>query len=124
MKRKDILLIALALAAALALYGGNRLLATRHADTVVVTVDGKEALRVPLSAQGTYSVPLPEGEENVVVIENGAVRMDQANCRDQLCVHQGSVSYAGKQIVCLPHRVVVSLERAQAQDGDLDAVVR
>lgn len=127
MKRKDIVLIALALLVALALYGGNRLLADKNADTVVVTVDGVERLRVPLSAEGVYSVPLAEGEENVIAVEGGAVWMQSANCRDQLCVQQGRTRSAGKQIVCLPHRVVVSLERTQGaavQEDDLDVVVR
>ena len=127
MKRKDIVLIALALRVALALYGGNRLLADKNADTVVVTVDGVEKLRVPLSAEGVYSVPLAEGEENVIAVEGGAVWMQSANCRDQLCVQQGRTRSAGKQIVCLPHRVVVSLERTQGaavQEDDLDVVVR
>lgn len=127
MKRKDIVLIALALLVALALYGGNRLLADKNADTVVVTVDGVEKLRVPLSAEGVYSVPLAEGEENVIAVEGGAVWMQSANCRDQLCVQQGCTRSAGKQIVCLPHRVVVSLERTQGaavQEDDLDVVVR
>lgn len=127
MKRKDIVLIALALLVALALYGGNRLLADKNADTVVVTVDGVEKLRVPLSAEGVYSVPLAEGEENVIAVEGGAVWMQSANCRDQLCVQQGRTRSAGKQIVCLPHRVVVSLERTQGaavQEDDLDVVVR
>ena len=127
MKRKDIVLIALALLVALALYGGNRLLADKNADTVVVTVDGVEKLRVPLSAEGVYSVPLAEGEENVIAVEGGSVWMQSANCRDQLCVQQGRTRSAGKQIVCLPHRVVVSLERTQGaavQEDDLDVVVR
>lgn len=127
MKRKDIVLIALALLVALALYGGNRLLADKNADTVVVAVDGVEKLRVPLSAEGVYSVPLAEGEENVIAVEGGAVWMQSANCRDQLCVQQGRTRSAGKQIVCLPHRVVVSLERTQGvavQEDDLDVVVR
>lgn len=127
MKRKDVVLIALALLVALALYGGNRLLADKNADTVVVTVDGVEKLRVPLSAEGVYSVPLAEGEENVIAVEGGAVWMQSANCRDQLCVQQGRTRSAGKQIVCLPHRVVVSLERTQGaavQEDDLDVVVR
>ena len=127
MKRKDIVLIALALLVALALYGGNRLLADKNADTVVVAVDGVEKLRVPLSAEVVYSVPLAEGEENVIAVEGGAVWMQSANCRDQLCVQQGRTRSAGKQIVCLPHRVVVSLERTQGaavQEDDLDVVVR
>lgn len=126
MKRKDVIFIALVLLAALVLYGGNQLFSGVGADTVVVTVDGEEVLRVPLSTDGTYSVPLPDGEENIIAVENGTVYMQSANCRDQLCVNQGRTSRAGKQIVCLPHRVAVRLERADGQvaQDDLDVVVR
>lgn len=126
MKRKDVIFIALALLAALALYGGNQLLSSGSADTVIVTVDGEEALRVPLSTDGTYRVPLPDGEENIIAVENGAAYMQSANCRDQLCVNQGKTSRTGKQIICLPHRVVVRLEHAEGQSvqDDLDVVVR
>lgn len=126
MKRKDMLFIALALLVALALYGGNRLLSDRSADTVVVTVDGAEALRVPLGTDGTYAIPLPAGEENLLAVQDGKAYMQSANCRDQLCVRQGATGRTGKQIVCLPHRVVVRLERADgaAVQDDLDVVVR
>ena len=126
MKRKDMLFIALALLVALALYGGNRLLSDRRADIVVVTVDGTEVLRVPLDTDGTYAIPLPAGEENVLAVQEGKAYMQSANCRDQLCVRQGATDHTGKQIVCLPHRVVVRLERADgaAVQDDLDVVVR
>lgn len=128
MKRKDILLIALVLAAALLLYGVSTLIGRGEVNEVVVSVDGREALRVPLAIDGVYSVPLPEGEENTVEVRSGAAFMHSANCRDQLCVNQGQTRSAGKQIVCLPHRVIVQLEKAQAQApgeaDDLDVVVR
>lgn len=118
------LLIALALAAALALYGGNLLLSDRGADTVVVTVDGQEVLRVSMKLDGVFSVPLEGDDRNYIGIENGAAYMQSANCRDQLCVKQGKTKSAGKQIVCLPHRVVVRLEKADPMQDDLDVVVR
>ena len=126
MKKKDVLLIALALLAALALYGGNQWISGGDARQVVVSVDGQEKLRVSLEADGLYSVPLPEGEENVVAVRDGAAYMYAANCRDQLCVQQGATSRRGKQIVCLPHRVVVSLEggAADGPEDDLDVVAR
>lgn len=131
MKRKDIVFIAVAVLTALALYGGNMLLGGGVADEVVISVDGKETLRVPLSVDGVYSVPLPGGEINIVAVEDGAAFMQEANCRDQLCLHQGVIRRTGKQIVCLPHRVVVRLDKASDRTGedgvmedDLDVVVR
>lgn len=124
MKRRDVLLIALVLTAALALYGGNLLLSDRSADTVVVTVDGQEVMRVSMELNGVYGVPLDGDDWNYVGVENGAVYMQSANCRDQLCVKQGKTKSTGKQIVCLPHRVVVRLEKAEPMQDDLDVVVR
>lgn len=126
MKKKDMLLIVLVLLAALVLYGGNLLFSQRTADTVVVTVDGQEVLRVSMEIDGVYGVPLDGDDWNFVGVEDGAAYMQSANCRDQLCVNQGKTKSAGKQIVCLPHRVVVRLEKAdeETSQDDLDVVVR
>ena len=62
---------------------------------------------------------------NVIRIENGAVYMEEANCRDQLCVHQGKIRNRAKNIVCLPHNLVVSLETGQTggEQDDLDVII-
>ena len=36
--------------------------------------------------------------------------MERADCPDQVCVRQGAVRYNGESIVCLPHRLIVSIE--------------
>lgn len=125
MKKRDIVLIALLLAAALALYFGAQLLGADEVSSVVVTIDGAEVLRKPLAVNDSYEVRQDDGSVNVIAVENGAVYMKEANCRDGLCVQQGRMRSAAKTIVCLPHKLVVTLsgEPAQQEDEDLDVII-
>ena len=117
MKKKDIIIIAAVLAAALALFGVSQIAGGREASTVVVTVEGREVLRRPLAMSDTYEIKQDDGAVNVIAVENGAVYMKEANCRDGLCIHQGKMKNAAKTIVCLPHKLVVRLEGDSAPDG-------
>lgn len=126
MKKKDILMIAVVLAAALALFGVSQLAGGKTATTVVVTVDGQETLRRPLAVSDTYEIRQDDGSVNVIAVENGVVYMKEANCRDGLCIRQGKMKNAAKSIVCLPHKLVVTLEGDGAPDGqdDLDVIIQ
>ena len=108
--KKDIIIIALALLAALALYLVSSLTASDAVTTVVASVDGKEVLRRPLAMNKDYEIPGKEDAVNVIRVENGQVYMLEANCRDGLCIQQGRMKNTAKRIVCLPNGVVVSLE--------------
>ena len=49
--------------------------------------------------------------------------MTEADCPDQLCVHQKAVDAAGGTIVCLPNKVVIeALSGASFEDSGIDAV--
>lgn len=56
MKKKDIIIIAAVLLAALALFGVSQMAGGKAASTVVVTVDGEEVLRRPLAMSDTYEI--------------------------------------------------------------------
>lgn len=125
MKKKDILLIALALGVAGLLYAVSLISGGEAATTVVVTVDGQEVLRRPLALEDSYEIRQDDGSVNVIAVEDGAVFMQEANCRDGLCVAQGKMRNAAKTIVCLPHKLVVSLTGdAPQDDGDLDVIIQ
>lgn len=126
MKKRDIILIAAALFAAGVLYLVSQLSLGGEMQTVVVTVDGEEVLRKSLLVNDTYEIRQEDGSVNVIAVENGAVYMQEANCRDGLCIHQGKMKNAAKTIVCLPHRLVVRLEGdAPADDhDDLDVIIQ
>ena len=124
MKRKtlknDIILIAALLLVALAAWGVMRL--TRETGgEAIVTVDGKLAATMPLTIEATLPVGAEKGFLNVVEVSGGRVRVLEADCPDRLCVRQGWIRYDGESIVCLPHKLVVTV---RGTEGDLDAVAR
>ena len=51
---------------------------------------------------------------NVVVVQNGAVHVEEADCANHDCVSQGSISKAGQQIVCLPHQLTIDISDQEA----------
>ncbi len=83
---------------------------------VVVSVDGKTVAEAPLNQDQEIPV-LSDYGTNVVRIEGGAVYMLSSSCEDQDCVHQGKLTlenhtqrFLGNLILCLPNRVIVTLE--------------
>ena len=114
--RNDAILIAvlLVLGGTLALF----LWVTRQTGGYVsVQVDGEVLMELPLS-QDVWIV-LGEGEHtNTLVIENRRARVVEATCPDQICVNQWPVQYEGESIVCLPHKLVVTVKGGQANDVD------
>ncbi|MCD8054650.1 MAG: NusG domain II-containing protein [Lachnospiraceae bacterium] len=116
-KKADLILIGVILAAALFTLGALAL--TRQTGSfVVVRVDGTEVARYSLTEDRTETIEGVNGGMNVLVIENGTATMTDADCPDQLCVHQGSIRYDGETIVCLPHRVVVEIEGGEEAGVD------
>ena len=114
--RNDAILIAvlLILGGALALF----MWFTRQSGGYVsVQVDGETLMELPLSKD--VWIVLGEGEHtNTLVIENGAAQVVEASCPDQVCVRQGAVRYEGESIVCLPHKLVITVKGGQANDVD------
>ena len=51
---------------------------------------------------------------NLVVVENGTVRVSEADCPNHDCVNQGAISKAGQQIVCLPHKLTIDISDREA----------
>ena len=62
------------------------------------------------------------GNKNVIAVEQGRIRMLSADCPDGSCVRQGWISGGIFPIVCLPNRVVITLEHGDNR-SNVDAVV-
>ena len=60
-----------------------------------------------------------EGRTNTIEIRDHQIRVLDAECSDQTCVHMGWLGDSGLPIVCLPNHLVI--QYASAADG-LDAV--
>lgn len=64
----------------------------------------------------------PDGSYNVVCIEHGTVRVEDADCDNHDCIKQGRISKVGQSVICLPHQMVIRI--VGTQDGEYDAVVQ
>ena len=78
---------------------------------VRVCVDGVEVASYSLEQEGTY--PL-NGGSNILVIEDGAAWISEADCPDELCVKQGKVRSGGQCITCLPNKLTVTVYGADS----------
>lgn len=63
------------------------------------------------------------GERNVIQIHNGEIRMIEANCPDQLCMHSRSISKNGEMIVCLPHQLYVKVQ-SENNNEEIDLIAQ
>ena len=111
MKKADFLiLIAIAaLSAAPLLF----LLGRNSRGTVTVTVKKDDTVIYSGDIREDRSVRIP-GTGNVVTIENGKVRMSEADCRDQLCIKEGYAD-ALHPVVCLPNRITVTVMKEETE---------
>lgn len=115
--RRDLLLILGLLALSALLWLALGLLP--RGGVAVVTVDGVERGRYSLSRDRRITIPGYDGGENLLVIEKGAARVVEADCPDKLCVGFGEISRQHESIVCLPHRVVITIEGGQESGVDI-----
>ena len=121
--RNDLILIG-GLLIAVALIGLAFWLMRGEGDIVVVEVDG--------STYGTYALNIDrtveirtgaDGKElNLLVIKDGKAHVETATCPDGICAAHRPISREGESIVCLPHRVVITVRKAELSDSAPDIV--
>lgn len=73
---------------------------------------GKLVKSIDLSkVRKPYTFRLEDGHGgwNDVYVRPGKIEISEANCPDQVCVNQGSISTGIEPIVCLPHELVIRI---------------
>lgn len=150
-KKADLVLIVGCLLAA-ALLGVFFIVHRETGSKVRILCDGIEMKTLSLdslqtnsaeAADGYYLITLNEGaaevqyflnkpelkltEEtsyNLISVSSGTVVMEEADCKDQICVHHKPVTSVRESIICLPHRLVVEIvgddASANTQENDQD----
>ena len=110
MKRNDWFLAAGILAAAAILFCFQIFGNSGDQAVVSISVDG--------ALYGTYSLEedrtVKIDETNRLATSGGTVKMDWAYRPDQFCVNHRSISSNGATIICLPKRVVASLDNGDS----------
>ena len=117
MKKIDKMLAAGLLLAAVLL--GIFLFAGKEEGTrAVVTIDGTEYGSYALDKEQTIDL----GTGNHLEIRGGEIRMTEADCPDQICVHTARISEDGGSIVCLPNKIVLEIVGEEKDEPELDSI--
>lgn len=90
---------------------------------IVITRNGELYGTYNLSQNQTIEIENTDHEvTNTLQIKDGVAKMIEADCPDKLCMHQKAISVSKENIICLPNRIVVTVE-ADHNEG-LDGFVQ
>ena len=79
-----------------------------EANVVEIVSDGEILYTIDLSeAENQELVISYHDSSNTVKIENGDIRVQEAECPDRTCVKMGKLSSESLPIVCLPNRLII-----------------
>jgi len=109
-RKNDLILIAIVIAAALLLWAINLPHGSGDGKVVMVTVDGEEYASLPLEEDNELIIKNRDGHTNLLIIKDGEAYVAEADCSNQVCVDTGKIKEEGELIVCLPHKVVITIE--------------
>ena len=118
--RNDLILICSILALALAAFLIFKACA-KEGNRAVITVNGEVYKYISLDTDATYDVITGENGEfkNTVTVKGGKVSVSYANCPDGVCQKHRAINHSGDSIICLPHRVALTVEIGEENDVDI-----
>ena len=118
--KREIVLLGAVLAVALVFYLVNQIRYSAPAAFVEISIVDENSNRTvlekfPLAENLEYTIttePMnaeePDGI-NQLVIQDGKAWISEANCPNHDCVKKGKISQNGEMLVCIPHRLTVSI---------------
>ncbi len=120
--RNDVLFLGIVVLLALAVFVFGKFFMGESGSLVTVTIDGKVYGTYPLDKPQTIPIKQQGKVTNILQIKDHKAKMKEADCPDQLCVHQSAISKSKQTIVCLPNKVVAEVQSTQT--ADYDAIVK
>lgn len=122
MSKQKVLIWICAVVFLLGIAGSVWLLLAPHGTQVNIVQDGAVLYTFDLATAQDQTLEIEyEGRINTVQIENGRIRMLEAECPDKTCVHMGWLDSKAMPIVCLPNHLSIEFVDSEA---DVDAVIR
>lgn len=107
--KKEILLVGILVILSCVLLLINRIVFSKPGRQVEISVDGEVVKTLSLDKDSNLVIEGFGGGSNRILIENGRVKVSEADCPDKVCVKQGFVSQNGESIVCLPNRMIARI---------------
>ena len=123
MKKTRFWILLIVLLLALCIFAAVMQFAKRESGTAEIWLDGELLQTIDLTAVKepyTFEV-VGKRCTNLVEVEQGRIRVKEADCPDQVCVRQSWIADSATPVVCLPNGLVIEI--TGTEDGP-DAVVQ
>ena len=114
-RRGDIVLVAGFLILSLLLFLGYHFFFRSPGALVEISVDGTITKVLPLNQDTTYEITSDNQHKNTLKIKDGYASVTYADCPDKLCVRQKKINKKGETLVCLPHKVIITVVSSQEE---------
>lgn len=128
MRRNDIILITFLLAASFMPMVIISAMSTEgKSKEAVIRIGNREAYRIPINdSKEARRVSFEfSGNTGYLDIKDGAVKMEEMErtvCPERICSETGWISKSYEAIVCLPNKIVVSIESSKGSDVNESSV--
>jgi len=115
LRRADVILILILVVLGAGSWLAIRFLKDQNSPSAIKIRTSDEKFEIPLK-DTSLVIPGPLGETEVR-IEDKKVWVTKASCPNKLCMRQGKISRPGEAIICLPNRIVISIQGKSKLDA-------
>jgi len=84
-----------------------------------IKVDGKihNTIDLPTTSEEKFIIQTENGT-NTILANNNEIKIIHADCKDELCIKQGSISKIGKTLICLPNKLIIEIKGDEYDSSD------
>jgi hypothetical protein len=116
--KKDILVFFILAVFLTLLTAGIFMIYNKTGNKACIYSDGELIKTMPLNNDDEFLYEY-EGHYNKIIIENGYVFIEDADCNDKICIAEGKINKIGDSIICLPHKLVIIIKGEGEAPADL-----
>jgi hypothetical protein len=117
MRRNSVVLILIIFALSIiAWFVSTSLLSSETGEIAILKYGDGNIERVSLKTNREFEIKTNLGT-NHLHIENGEISIEDASCKNKECIKQGAISHPGQTIVCVPNKLIMSIEGQAEFDG-------
>lgn len=80
---------------------------------LTIYLDGSVVKQLKMDQAQEYKLELPDKHYNRILVDNGKAYIIDADCKDQICVKHRPINRQSESIICLPHKLVITIEYKQ-----------
>lgn len=112
LKKGDIVLVGVIIVAVVIWFAAASIFRGKSEDKIaVVKQDDKVLRRIDLDTmQSDERINISGSYSEVILVEKGRIRFEEADCPDKVCVKTGWLTKKGDVAVCLPNHTIIKIE--------------